>query len=203
MKISLCDCNFFVYCASLPMKQGFTAVSQRKHQILFQSILCGQVMKPLALVVDDNKITTKLLNRYLTPAGYNVKEAYDGVECLEKVQEEMPDAIVLDVMMPRLDGYETVKRLKADPKTAKIPVVIVTALNDVSNQVKAIESGADDFLSKPIEDKLLIAKVKLLSSLSVAQKRVDALSEMLGKSLKGETSADEVQQKLSQLDITL
>jgi two-component system cell cycle response regulator len=96
-----------------------------------------------------------------------------------------------------------VKRLKADPKTARIPVVIVTALNDVSNQVKAIESGADDFLSKPIEDKLLIAKVKLLSSLSVAQKRVDVLSELLGKSLKGEASQDEVQQKLAQIDISL
>jgi two-component system, cell cycle response regulator len=160
-------------------------------------------MKPLALVVDDNKITTKLLNRYLTPAGYNVKEAYDGIECLEKVQEEMPDAIVLDVMMPRLDGYETVKRLKADPKTARIPVVIVTALNDVSNQVKAIESGADDFLSKPIEDKLLIAKVKLLSSLSIAQRRVDLMTELMAKSLRGEISADEINQRLSQLDITL
>jgi two-component system cell cycle response regulator len=160
-------------------------------------------MKPLALVVDDNKITTKLLNRYLTPAGYNVKEAYDGIECLEKVQEEMPDAIVLDVMMPRLDGYETVKRLKSDPKTAKIPVVIVTALNDVSNQVKAIESGADDFLSKPIEDKLLIAKVKLLSSLSVEQRRVHLLTELLGKALDGQLSKDEAQQKLATLDLSL
>jgi two-component system cell cycle response regulator len=160
-------------------------------------------MKPLALVVDDNKITTKLLNRYLTPAGYNVKEAYDGIECLEKVQEEMPDAIVLDVMMPRLDGYETVKRLKSDPKTAKIPVVIVTALNDVSNQVKAIESGADDFLSKPIEDKLLIAKVKLLSSLSVEQRRVHLLTELLGKALDGQLNKDEVQQKLATLDLGL
>jgi two-component system cell cycle response regulator len=160
-------------------------------------------MKPLALVVDDNKITTKLLNRYLTPAGYNVKEAYDGIECLEKVQEELPDAIVLDVMMPRLDGYETVKRLKSDPKTSKIPVVIVTALNDVSNQVKAIESGADDFLSKPIEDKLLIAKVKLLSSLSVEQRRVDLLKDLLDRSLSGQMSRDEAQQKLSSLDVAM
>ncbi len=160
-------------------------------------------MKPLALVVDDNKITTKLLNRYLTPAGYIVKEAYDGIECLEKVQEEIPDAIVLDVMMPRLDGYETVKRLKADPRTARIPVVIVTALNDVSNQVKAIESGADDFLSKPIEDKLLIAKVKLLSSLSVEQKRVSLMTDLLNKALSGELTREVAQEKLSQLDITL
>jgi two-component system cell cycle response regulator len=160
-------------------------------------------MKPLALVVDDNKITTKLLNRYLSPAGYNVKEAYDGIECLEKVQEELPDAIVLDVMMPRLDGYETVKRLKSDPKTAKIPVVIVTALNDVSNQVKAIESGADDFLSKPIEDKLLIAKVKLLSSLSVEQRRVHTLTMLLQQALSGGLSREEAQQKLSALDVEI
>lgn len=132
-----------------------------------------------------------------------MKEAYDGIECLEKVQEELPDAIVLDVMMPRLDGYETVKRLKSDPKTAKIPVVIVTALNDVSNQVKAIESGADDFLSKPIEDKLLIAKVKLLSSLSVEQRRVHTLTMLLQQALSGGLSREEAQQKLSALDVEI
>lgn len=136
-------------------------------------------MKPLVLVVDDNKITTKLLNRYLSTAGYDVREAYDGVECLEKVAEEPPDAVVLDVMMPRLDGYETVKQLKADEKTRSIPVVIVTALNDVANQVKAIEAGADDFLSKPIEDRLLIAKVRLLTSLNIERKRVQALKNAL------------------------
>ncbi len=123
------------------------------------------------MVVDDNKITTKLLHRYLEANGYDAIEAYDGQECLDKVRErnveQMPDAIVLDVMMPRLDGYQTVQQLKADENTKHIPVVIVTALNDVQNQIKAIEAGADDFLSKPIEEKLLIAKVKLLSILKL------------------------------------
>lgn len=145
-------------------------------------------MNPLVLVVDDNKITTKLLNRYLTAAGFTIKEAYDGIECLEKVEEQIPDAIVLDVMMPRLDGYETVKRLKSDAKFANVPVVIVTALNDVANQVKAIEAGADDFLSKPIEDKLLIAKVKLLTSVSIERKRVAALKEACKRIRNGEES---------------
>lgn len=159
-------------------------------------------MKPLVLVVDDNKITTKLLNRYLTPAGYNVKEAYDGIECLEKVEEEPPDAIVLDVMMPRMDGYETVKRLKDSQDTAHIPVVIVTALNDVANQVKAIEAGADDFLSKPIEDKLLIAKVKLLTSLSTKRKQVNALTDLLKKYRDdGALNNEEVSATLSNLEI--
>ncbi len=135
--------------------------------------------KPYLLVVDDNRITTKLLRRYLEANGYEASEAYAGVECLERVGERMPYAIVLDVMMPRLDGYETVKKLRESPVTEKIPVVIVTALNDVSNQLKAIEAGADDFLSKPIEEKLLIAKVKLLSTVNLERKKVSALKELL------------------------
>src|SRR5665648_80159 len=94
--------------------------------------------KPYILVVDDNKITTKLLKRYLEANGYEAAEAYDGIECLEKVAVRHPDAIVLDVMMPRMDGYDTVAQLKADPATAHIPVVIVTALNDIPNQIKSI-----------------------------------------------------------------
>ena len=141
--------------------------------------------KPFILVVDDNRITTKLLRRYLEANGYEAKEAYDGIDCLEKVDERYPDAIVLDVMMPRLDGYETVKKLKNQPPTKHIPVVIVTALNDVANQIKSIEAGADDFLSKPIEEKLLIAKVKLLSSLNIEQKKSQALAEVLEKIIQG------------------
>jgi len=97
--------------------------------------------KPYVLVVDDNRITTKLLRRYLEANGYEAAEAYDGIECLEKTAQRAPDAIVLDVMMPRLDGYETVKKLREDGVLNKTPVVIVTALNDVANQLKAIESA--------------------------------------------------------------
>ena len=141
--------------------------------------------KPFILVVDDNRITTKLLRRYLEANGYDAKEAYDGIDCLEKVDEQHPDAIVLDVMMPRMDGYETVKKLKDQANTKHIPVVIVTALNDVANQIKSIEAGADDFLSKPIEEKLLIAKVRLLSSLNIEQKKSLALTEAIEKITKG------------------
>lgn len=142
--------------------------------------------KPYIMVVDDNKITTKLLKRYLEANGYEAVEAYDGIECLEKVEQRKPDTIVLDVMMPRLDGYETVKRLKAQEHTKEIPVVIVTALNDVANQIKSIEAGSDDFLSKPIEEKLLIAKVKLLSSLYIEKQKNKLLIDLINKSIKGE-----------------
>ncbi len=139
--------------------------------------------KPFVLVVDDNRITTKLLRRYLESNGFEAAEAYDGVECLEKVSQRKPDAVVLDVMMPRLDGYETVRRLRDNPATANIPVVIVTALNDVANQLKAIESGADDFLSKPIEEKLLIAKVRLLTALNIQRRRAEELERQLADAM--------------------
>jgi two-component system cell cycle response regulator len=137
------------------------------------------MQKPYVLVVDDNRITTKLLRRYLEANGFEASEAYDGIECLEKVALRIPDAIVLDVMMPRLDGYETVKRLRENAATAQTPVVIVTALNDVANQLRAIESGADDFLSKPIEEKLLTAKVKMLATLNQLRRRAEELETQL------------------------
>ncbi len=153
--------------------------------------------KPFILVVDDNKITTKLLRRYLEANNYEATEAYDGVECLEKVQDRYPDAIVLDVMMPRMDGYETVKRLKDNDETKHIPVVIVTALNDVANQLKSIEAGADDFLSKRIEEKLLIAKVRLLSTLNIEQKKSTGYANILDKLVNGSIKSGEVPELLA------
>lgn len=154
------------------------------------------MQKPYILVVDDNKITTKLLRRYLEANGYDASEAYDGIECLEKVQQKHPDAIVLDVMMPRMDGYETVKNLKDNPDTAHIPVVIVTALNDIPNQLKSIDAGADDFLSKPIEEKLLIAKVKLLSTLNINSLKAKRYEKIIQEAIDGVITVDDLQQKI-------
>lgn len=147
---------------------------------------------PYVLVVDDNKITTKLLKKYLESYGYEVDKAYDGIECLEQVEKRRPDAIILDVMMPRLDGYDTVRRLKSNSETATIPVVIVTALNDVSNQLTSIDAGADDFLSKPIEEKLLEAKVKLLTKISLESKRANAYAIIIDKLKNGELNIDSI-----------
>lgn len=130
---------------------------------------------PYVLIVDDNRITVKLLRRYLEKHGYEVGEVYDGTECLEAVVQRLPDAIVLDVMMPQMDGYTTVRHLRQQPQTAAIPVVIVTALNDVPNQVRAIEAGADDFLGKPVDERLLVAKIKLLTTLSRFRRAFQAL----------------------------
>jgi len=156
--------------------------------------------KPLILVVDDNKITTKLLHKYLEANGYDAIEAYDGQECIEKVAEKEPDTIVLDVMMPRLDGYQTTTKLKGNEATSHIPIIIVTALNDVTNQLKAVESGADDFLNKPIEEKLLIAKVKFLSAAKLKYDKVKFLEEQLEKALNGELAGktiDDIRQMIN------
>lgn len=154
--------------------------------------------KPYILVVDDNKITTKLMRKYLEASGLEAAEAYDGIECLEKVSQRIPDAIVLDVMMPRMDGYETVKNLRQAEATKDIPVVIVTALNDVPTQIKAIDTGADDFLSKPVEEKLLIAKSKVLSKLSIQTEKIKKLTGIIESVKNNQISINDVD--LSSLD---
>ena len=118
--------------------------------------------KAKILVVDDNLSNVKMLRDRLRAAGYEVVEAYDGEEALEKVEEESPDLILLDVMMPKMDGFEVCRRLKDDERTAFIPVVIVTALTDRADRIRGVEAGADDFLTKPVDHTELSVRVKSL-----------------------------------------
>ncbi len=152
----------------------------------------AKMRKPYILVVDDNKITTKLMRKYLEASGFEAAEAYDGVECLEKVSQRIPDAIVLDVMMPRMDGYETVRNIRQSDATKHIPVVIVTALNDVPTQIKAIETGADDFLSKPVEEKLLIAKAHVLSKISIQTEKIGKLIGIINSLKNNQISINDI-----------
>ncbi|HXP13369.1 MAG TPA: response regulator, partial [Stellaceae bacterium] len=119
-------------------------------------------MSARILVVDDVDVNVKLLEAKLSSEYFNVLSASDGQGALTVAQEERPDLILLDVMMPRMDGFETCKRLKADPRTADIPVVMVTALTETSDRVRGLESGADDFLTKPVNDTALFARVRSL-----------------------------------------
>lgn len=117
---------------------------------------------PLVLVVDDIEQNVMLLEAYLSLQHYRVVKAYNGEEALHSVEKEPPDIILLDVMMPGIDGYEVCRRLKNDPKTQFIPIVMVTALQDVEDKIKGIESGADDFISKPFNKEELFTRVKSL-----------------------------------------
>src|ERR1700722_5547596 len=114
------------------------------------------------LVVDDTPLNLKLLEARLTHEYYVVTTAENGIEALAKVEKEKPDIILLDVMMPEMDGFDVCRRLKENPETSFIPVVMVTALSDVADRVRGLEAGADDFLTKPINDVALIARVRSL-----------------------------------------
>ncbi|MDD3183096.1 MAG: PleD family two-component system response regulator [Alphaproteobacteria bacterium] len=124
-------------------------------------------MSARILVVDDNKLNVKLLEAKLAKDYYFVSTAANGLEALEAVKRDMPDLILLDIMMPEMDGFETCTRLKADPTTQHIPIVMVTALSDISDRVRGLECGADDFLTKPINDIALMARVRSLLRLKM------------------------------------
>ena len=114
------------------------------------------------LVVDDVEANVRLLEAKLTLEYYEVLTASDGSSALQVAYEERPDIILLDVMMPGMDGFETCRRLKADPVTRHIPVVLVTALDGREDKLKGLDAGADDFVTKPIDDVILFARVRSL-----------------------------------------
>lgn len=114
------------------------------------------------LVVEDDALVREILADQLVEAGYVVSTAEDGEEALAKVATESPDLILLDIIMPKLDGFEVCRRLKADERTILIPVVMVTALTAVQDRIQGIEVGADDFLSKPFNPQELMTRVRSL-----------------------------------------
>jgi len=114
------------------------------------------------LVVDDVEVNIQLLTSYLTAEGYEVIPAADGEEAIEKVKSADPDLVLLDVMMPKMNGFDACKILKEGTKTKFVPVIMVTALNEIEDKIKGIDSGADDFLSKPFNKLELLARVRSL-----------------------------------------
>jgi len=121
--------------------------------------------KARILVVDDDPLNVKLLTAKLSAVEYDVIEAYSGQEGLDKAAAESPDLLLLDVMMPYIDGFEVTRRLKHDPHTRHIPIILVTALDERENKSKGLEAGADDFLNKPINNVELQARVRSLVDL--------------------------------------
>ncbi|MGV9006015.1 MAG: PleD family two-component system response regulator [Brevundimonas sp.] len=114
------------------------------------------------LIVDDVDVNVRLLEAKLTLEYYDVLTCNDGLTALSIAASERPDIILLDVMMPGMDGFETCRRLKADPVTSHIPVVLVTALDGREDKIRGLEAGADDFVTKPIDDLVLFARVRSL-----------------------------------------
>jgi len=124
-----------------------------------------QEKKPAVLVVDDNQQNLELLQAYLEDVDCRAIPAHDGPEALEIIANDPPDLILLDVMMPKMSGFEVCRRIKNDPKTSEIPVIMVTALNEFGDIERAIDSGTDDFLSKPVNKLELLTRVKTMLKL--------------------------------------
>lgn len=118
------------------------------------------------LIVDDQSAGRETLEKLLVPQGYQVVHASNGVEALEKAALLRPDMILLDIMMPEMDGFEVCQRIRADPDLAEIPIVMVTALDDRDSRLRAIEAGADDFVSKPFDRAELRARVQTATRLN-------------------------------------
>ncbi len=117
---------------------------------------------PVILVVDDNQQNLELLQAYLEDIDCETLAATDGIEAIEIINRETPDLVLLDIMMPKMSGFEVCKRIKSDPKTKNIPVIMVTALNEYGDIERAIDANTDDFLSKPVNKLELLTRVRTM-----------------------------------------
>ncbi len=135
------------------------------------------------MVVDDDWLNRDLLEAYLRQADYEVIVAYDGRSALAQIEKDPPDLVLLDVSMPRMDGYEVCRRIKSSAKTRFIPVVMVTALEADEDKIKAIEAGADDFVTKPFNSVLLLSRVRSLLRLKRLHDELEARERLLRKVL--------------------
>lgn len=126
------------------------------------------------LVVDDNEQNLELLQAYLDELGGDVRTARDGIEAIESVGKSPPDIVLLDIMMPRMSGYQVCEKLKKNPATRDIPIIMVTALNEVGDVERAVDSGADDFLTKPVNKLELLTRVRSLLRVRQLKRELDA-----------------------------
>ncbi len=136
---------------------------------------------PLILIVDDQQDNRNQLTMRLNANGYSTAEAIDGEDALEKVIDFLPDLILLDVMMPKMDGFEVCRRLRMDPLIPFIPVVLVTARSNTEDMVQGLEAGANDYLTKPVDTIALIARVRSMLRIKALHDEVQSWNKELEK----------------------
>lgn len=145
---------------------------------------------PRVLIVDDNPVNVELLKAQLKPYNYTLDSAYDGEEALIKIQQNPPDLVLLDLMMPKISGYEVCRAIKQNKDTQFIPVIVITALSELDDKLKAIELGADDFLVKPFNKLELTTRIKSLLTLKALHDDVDRSENILFSLVKALEAKD-------------
>ncbi len=152
------------------------------------------------LVVEDYKVSRIMLRKMIEKMSpWKVQEAEDGIAALQKIVENPPDIILLDIMMPRMDGYELLQHLRAEPTTREIPVLLLTSLEGSDNEVKGFELGADDYLTKPIKGEVLIARIKRI----LGKKRIPEKPAIISEIKNQEKQAVEPDKDLDQMEFKL
>jgi signal transduction histidine kinase len=152
------------------------------------------------LVIDDSPTNLEVLYANLSSAGYEVLVEMDGISGIEQIKNNPPDLILLDIMMPKIDGFETCRRLQADLSTKEIPIIFITALSDIKEKVKGLSLGAVDYITKPFQQDEVLARVKLHLKMRRLNIELDQQKQLLEKRVEERT--DELYQALEQLKKT-
>ncbi len=148
------------------------------------------------LLVDDNVQNLELMQAYLESLPCRLRTARDGVEAFEAINEDAPDLVLLDVMMPRMSGFELCQKIKASPGTRDIVVIMVTALHEVGDYERAVECGTDDFVTKPVNKLVLLTRVRSLLRVRLLKRQLDQVMSLRRRVAPDERDRPEVGQKL-------
>jgi len=151
------------------------------------------------LVVDDDPRNIRLMESILKTSGYSVISAEDGEQALEAVARQRPDAVLLDVMMPRMSGFEVCRKLRSQYETRLLPIIMVTALNALEEKVQALETGADDFLSKPVNRMEMLAKLRSILRVKTLHDEVEQTRLELEAKNRELIQVEELKEKLTQM----
>lgn len=155
--------------------------------------------EPKILIVDDNKENIDLIAYFLKPQKYNLVTACDGAEALSKVEHEKPDIILLDIMLPKLDGFQVCERVKKNPATQYIPIIMITALKELKDKIRSLEVGADDFITKPFENVELLTRVKSLLRLKKYHDELEIKNRQLEEKNRALVRVDQFKEDLNHL----
>lgn len=154
---------------------------------------------PKVLIVDDNKENIDLIAYFLKPQNYQIFTALDGFEALEIVERDEPDIILLDIMLPKMDGFQVCERIKKDRKTQFIPIIMITALKELKDKIRSLEVGADDFISKPFENVELLTRVKSLLRIKKYHDEIQQKNNELEEKNKTLLRLDKFKEELNHL----